>query len=68
LKIVFEDDESKTYPRNDCSLVAGDALEYYNPSHDLCRYLTGTAVEIAQRGAIPVASRSNLARYLWTRR
>ncbi|HTC93454.1 MAG TPA: hypothetical protein VK699_08380 [Terriglobales bacterium] len=31
------------------ALVAADALEYYNPSHDLCRYLTGTAIEIVQR-------------------
>ena len=31
------------------TLVVGDALEYYNPSHDLCRYITGAAVEIVQR-------------------
>jgi len=30
----------------DC--VAGDALEGYNSSHDLCRYLIGPAVELAQ--------------------
>src|ERR1700722_14414337 len=29
-------------------LVAGDALEGYNSSHDLCRYLIGPAVELAQ--------------------
>jgi hypothetical protein len=29
--------------------VAGDALEGYNPSHDLCRYLIGAAVELAGR-------------------
>lgn len=29
--------------------VAGDALEGYNSSHDLCRYLIGPAVELAQR-------------------
>jgi hypothetical protein len=29
--------------------VAGDALEGYNPSHDLCRYLIGAAVELARR-------------------
>jgi AcrR family transcriptional regulator len=29
--------------------VAGDALEGYNTSHDLCRYLIGAAVELAQR-------------------
>ena len=35
--------------QEEISLVAADALEYYNPSHDLCRYITGTAIEIAQR-------------------
>ena len=29
--------------------VAGDALEGYNPSHDLCRHLIGAAVELARR-------------------
>ncbi len=29
-------------------LVAGDALEGYNSSHDLCRFLIGPAVELAQ--------------------
>ncbi len=31
------------------SCVAGDALEGYNPTHDLCRLLIGAAVEMAQR-------------------
>ena len=31
------------------SLVAGDAIEGYNPSHDLCRVVTGAAVAIARR-------------------
>lgn len=35
--------------KEEIDLVAGDALEYYNPSHDLCRYLIGAAIEIAQR-------------------
>jgi hypothetical protein len=29
--------------------VVGDALEGYNTSHELCRYLIGAAVELAQR-------------------
>lgn len=31
------------------SVVAGDALEGYNPTHDACRLLIGAAVEMAQR-------------------
>ncbi len=31
------------------SLVAGDALEGYNPSHDLCRVMTDAAVAVARR-------------------
>lgn len=33
----------------DVDCVAGDALEGYNPSHDLCRHLIDAAVELAQR-------------------
>jgi hypothetical protein len=33
------------------SYVAGDALEGYNPTHDVCRLLIGAAVEMAQRDA-----------------
>ncbi|EEF62672.1 hypothetical protein [Pedosphaera parvula] len=29
--------------------VAGDALEGYNTSHELCRYLIGAAIELARR-------------------
>lgn len=31
------------------NLVAGDALEGYNPSHEFCRYLTGAACERVRR-------------------
>lgn len=34
---------------NDIELVAGDALEGYNPTHDLCRLIIQTAVQIANR-------------------
>jgi hypothetical protein len=33
------------------SRVVGDALEGYNPTHDICRLLTGAAVEMAQRAS-----------------
>jgi hypothetical protein len=31
------------------NFVAGDALEGYNPTHDLCRWITNAAVTMAQR-------------------
>jgi hypothetical protein len=34
---------------SDIEFVAGDALEGYNPSHDLCRYLIGAAVSAARK-------------------
>ncbi|MDB6125222.1 MAG: hypothetical protein JWQ71_4215 [Pedosphaera sp.] len=34
---------------SEINYVVGDALEGYNTSHDLCRYLIGAAVELAQR-------------------
>ena len=33
--------------REKVSYVAGDALEGYNPTHDVCRLIVGTAVEMA---------------------
>ncbi|HEY7784769.1 MAG TPA: hypothetical protein VIB00_08580 [Pyrinomonadaceae bacterium] len=33
----------------DVSCVVGDALEGYNPTHDVCRLVIGAAVEIAHR-------------------
>jgi hypothetical protein len=36
---------------NDIELVAGDALEGYNPTHDLCRLIIQTAVQIAGRSS-----------------
>jgi len=35
----------------DVSYVAGDALEGYNPIHDVCRLMIGAAVELAQRAS-----------------
>ena len=36
--------------------VAGDALEGYNPAHDLCRYVVDAAVAIARAGCRSIAS------------
>lgn len=33
----------------DTDAVLGDALEGYNPSHDLCRYLIDAAIQLARR-------------------
>ena len=40
-----------TLLEKDIDVVVGDALEGYNPSHDLCRYLIGSAVEYVTRKA-----------------
>jgi hypothetical protein len=34
--------------RDDVAVVAGDAVEGFNPSHDVCRYVVNAAVRIAQ--------------------
>jgi hypothetical protein len=34
---------------NDIRTVVADAIEGYNPTHDLCRYLTNAAVRTAER-------------------
>lgn len=36
---------------NDISLVAGDAMEGYNPGHDICRVIINAAVKFASRRA-----------------
>jgi hypothetical protein len=38
-----------SFVEHDTDLVAGDAIEGFNPTHDLCRALLNAAVSIAQR-------------------
>ncbi len=38
-----------TLAQQEITTVAGDALEGYNPSHDLCRYLINAGVALAER-------------------
>ena len=42
------------------STVAGDAIEGYNPSHDLCRLIINAAVTIARRSGWEVVNRDFL--------
>ncbi|HEY7544762.1 MAG TPA: hypothetical protein VID27_07760, partial [Blastocatellia bacterium] len=35
---------------NHIALVAGDALEGYNPGHDICRVITNAAIKLAGQG------------------
>ena len=42
------------------STVAGDAIEGYNPSHDLCRLIINAAVTIARRSGCEVVNRDFL--------
>jgi hypothetical protein len=39
----------EAFLRHQINFVAGDALEGYNPTHDLCRWMINAAVTIAQR-------------------
>jgi hypothetical protein len=38
-----------SFQEHEINLVVADALEGYNPSHDLCRYLTNMAVLVAEQ-------------------
>jgi hypothetical protein len=40
---------AEAFVRHGINFVAGDALEGYNPTHDLCRWMINAAVTIAQR-------------------
>jgi len=43
--------------RHDVQIVAGDAVEGFNPSHDVCRYVINAAVRLASnRSGRPIAS------------
>ena len=42
---------SRSLVKNRIDLVAGDAIEGFNPTHDLCRALVNAAVAMAERAA-----------------
>jgi hypothetical protein len=42
------------------STIAGDAIEGYNPSHDLCRLIINAAITIARRSGCEVVNRDFL--------
>lgn len=44
-------DLANAFLENDIRAVAADAMEGFNPTHDLCRYLTTAAILIAEREA-----------------
>jgi hypothetical protein len=42
--------------RDGATLIAGDAVEGFNPSHDVCRYVINAAVRIASASGCRIAS------------
>jgi len=58
LRIV--DEFAEAIVRERPSTVAGDAIEGYNPSHDLCRLIINAAVTIARRSGCEVVNRDFL--------
>jgi hypothetical protein len=49
LFIRLVEELAETFRRERISYVAGDAIEGYNPTHDVCRLMIGAAVEVANR-------------------
>jgi hypothetical protein len=49
LFIELAEELAETLVRDDIEYVAGDAIEGYNPAHDICRALIDTAVQLATR-------------------
>lgn len=45
--IALAEELADAFLRDDVDLVAGDAVEGFNPSHDVCRYVINTAVRLA---------------------
>jgi len=45
--IALAEELAAAFLRDNVDLVAGDAVEGFNPSHDVCRYLINTAVRLA---------------------
>jgi hypothetical protein len=55
--IEVTQDLARAFLKNDIRAVAADAMEGFNPTHDLCRYLTNAAILIAEREAgFPIAN------------
>jgi len=48
--IALADELAADLLRHDVGVVAGDAVEGFNPSHDVCRYVINAAVRIASKG------------------
>lgn len=54
--LALADELAADLARNHVDLVAGDAVEGFNPSHDVCRYVVNAAVRLASNGsARPIA-------------
>ena len=45
--VALAEELAATLVQEEAELVAGDAVEGYNPSHDVCRYVINAAVRIA---------------------
>jgi hypothetical protein len=58
LRII--DEFAEAIVRERPSTIAGDAIEGYNPSHDLCRLIINAAVTIARRSGWQVVNRDFL--------
>jgi len=57
LFIDLVEELSETLVREQVSYVVGDAVEGYNPTHDVCRYVINAAVILAERACrIPAAN------------
>lgn len=54
--IALADELATELVRDNVTIVAGDAVEGFNPSHDVCRYVINAAVRLASNGsARPIA-------------
>lgn len=53
--IVLAEELAATLISNNVSVVAGDAVEGFNPSHDVCRYVINAAVRLAAASGQAIA-------------
>jgi hypothetical protein len=56
LFLRLADELAETLARHGADCVVGDAVEGYNPSHDVCRLVINTAVRMAQPGGATMSS------------
>ena len=54
--IALAEELAATFVTGHVSIVAGDAIEGFNPSHDACRYVINAAVRIAVAGGHDMTS------------